>query len=129
MVDLVLNGIRGNSLTELPPFEYSWGVKHWGMMNEELARASVGLVVLSIGHLILLPPLIMKSTRIRKAGVIVAMVLIGFSALFFVLAPFSIMQAVGVIPATSAVDPGSSRIWRKHECANESAITNHIANR
>jgi hypothetical protein len=105
ILDLVVGTISKEALTDLPPYEYSWGIKHWGLMNEELVRAAVGLLVLAAGQMLLLPPLVMKSKGLGRAGVIVSMVVIGFSAILFVFVPISIKQAFGMIASTGAVDP------------------------
>ncbi len=104
-VDIIVGAIQNEPAKDLPPFEYSWGMKHWGRMNEELIRASVGLLVLSIGHLLLLPPVIMIAKGLRKAATITAMVLIGLSALLFIMVPLSMTQAFGDIAVSGAVDP------------------------
>lgn len=105
LVDLVFGTISPTAGVGGRGESFSWGIKVWGNMNAELARASIGFGLVALGQLVLIPQLAPGSRGLVKIGLVVAFAAVTVSGALAAWAGLGTMGAFGVLAGEGQADP------------------------
>ena len=113
LLDLVAGTISSKPVTELEPFDYSWGTMKWGTMGADFPWLAAGLALMVVGQFWIVPSTVGRirlartenAARLAKLAMIAASVLTAVAAASFLLIPVLTKSAFGVLATTGVVDP------------------------